>query len=61
LNNVTPNLEPIEGWNQSLATVKSYDELPVQAKHYLDVVENLTNAKISIISTGPDRTETIYR
>ncbi|MDR2907669.1 MAG: adenylosuccinate synthase [Bacteroidales bacterium] len=61
LDDVTPNLTSLQGWNQSLETAKSYDELPTQAKHYLTVVEGLTNTKISIISTGPDRTETIYR
>lgn len=61
LDDVKPNTSAFDGWNRSLAGIKSYDELPQQAKHYLECVEQYTHTKISIISTGPDRVETIYR
>ena len=47
------------GWQQSTVGAKSYDELPANAKAYLKKVEQLTGTPIDIISTGPDRTETM--
>jgi len=61
LDEVKPNTLSFEGWKQPLAAAKSYDDLPKQAKHYLDFIEQHTHTKISIVSTGPNRLETIYR
>jgi adenylosuccinate synthase len=59
LDDIKPNWTSFAGWNQSLDNVKSYNELPKQAKQYLDFVEQKTNLKIGIISTGPNRRETL--
>ncbi|MDR0437614.1 MAG: adenylosuccinate synthase [Bacteroidales bacterium] len=61
LDDIKTHLMSFEGWNHSLANVKTYEELPKQAKHYLDFVEKSTDTRISIVSTGPNRLETIYR
>jgi adenylosuccinate synthase len=47
------------GWSESTVGAKSYDELPAAARAYLDKVEEVCGTPIAIISTGPDRTETI--
>ena len=47
------------GWQQSTVGIKSYDELPQAARDYLKKIEELTGVPIDIISTGPDRAETI--
>lgn len=47
------------GWNESTAGITDYDQLPVNAKNYLKKIEELTETPIAIISTGPDREETI--
>lgn len=47
------------GWSESTAGLKSYDALPDNAKAYLDKITELTNVPIAIVSTGPDREETI--
>ncbi|MEJ2308891.1 MAG: adenylosuccinate synthase [Gammaproteobacteria bacterium] len=47
------------GWSESTVGAKSYDDLPDNAKAYLRKVEELCETPIDIISTGPDRTETI--
>ncbi len=47
------------GWSESTVGVKSYADLPAAAKDYLKKVEELTGTPIAIISTGPDRAETI--
>ncbi len=47
------------GWSESTVGARSYDDLPQAAKNYLRKVEELVEAPIDIISTGPDRDETI--
>jgi len=47
------------GWQTSTYGVKSYDELPTAAVNYLKKIEDLSGVPVDIISTGPDRTETI--
>ncbi len=54
-----PIYEEHPGWKESTAGVKSFDDLPRNAQSYLRRLEVLVGAPISIISTGPDRTETI--
>jgi adenylosuccinate synthase len=54
---------PIElpGWSESTVGIKSMDHLPQAARNYLVKVEELCETPIDIISTGPDREETIIR
>ena len=47
------------GWKASTVGIKSADELPEAARNYLDKIEALCETPIDIISTGPDREETI--
>ncbi|MFL6551704.1 MAG: adenylosuccinate synthase [Povalibacter sp.] len=54
-----PIYEEHPGWKESTFGVKSYSELPQNAQSYLKRLEALVGAPIAIISTGPDRTETI--
>ena len=54
-----PIYEEHPGWKESTAGVKTFDELPKNAQAYLRRLEVLVGAPISIISTGPDRLETI--
>ena len=54
-----PVYETMKGWSQSTFGVKSYDALPEEAKLYLSRISEICEAPIAIISTGPDREETI--
>ena len=54
-----PEFIEMPGWQQSTVGIKSYDELPQAAQEYLKKIEALTGTPIDIISTGPDRAETI--
>jgi len=54
-----PVYEEMPGWSESTNDAKTYDELPANAKAYLKRIEELTKTPIDIISTGPDRDETI--
>ncbi len=54
-----PIYEECPGWKESTVGVKSFDKLPKNAQAYLRRLESLVDAPIAIISTGPDREETI--
>ena len=54
-----PIYEEFAGWKESTVGVKSFDDLPKNAQSYLRRLEVLVGAPIAIISTGPDRIETI--
>ena len=47
------------GWQGSNVGLKSYDELPENARSYLKRIEEVTSIPVDIISTGPERSETI--
>ncbi|ADW18124.1 Adenylosuccinate synthetase [Desulfobulbus propionicus DSM 2032] len=54
-----PVYEEVDGWTTELTGVRSYDDLPPQAKGYLKRLEDLTGVAPAIISVGPDREETL--
>ena len=54
-----PIYEEFAGWKQSTVGIKAFDDLPANAQTYMKRLEALVGAPISIISTGPDRVETI--
>lgn len=54
-----PEYIEMPGWQQSTVDCKSYDDLPQAARDYLKKIEELTGIPVDIISTGPDRAETI--
>jgi len=49
------------GWQDSTVGLKSWDELPQAAINYLQKIEEICQVPIDIVSTGPDRAETIVR
>jgi adenylosuccinate synthase len=56
---ITPIYETLPGWQESTLGVKHLDDLPENARRYIRKVEEAVGASIDIISTGPDRGETI--
>ena len=56
---VEPIYEQMPGWTESTVGVKMLEELPANARAYISRLEELVEAPIDIISTGPDRNETI--
>jgi Adenylosuccinate synthetase (EC 6.3.4.4) len=49
------------GWSESTVGVKRLDDLPVNARRYLETIEQLSGLPIDLISTGPERMETLIR
>ena len=56
---VTPKYETLQGWSESTVGITNYDDLPENAKIYIKRIEELIGCPVDIISTGPDREETI--
>ncbi|MDN5843736.1 MAG: adenylosuccinate synthase [Alcaligenaceae bacterium] len=54
-----PVLEEMAGWNESTVGVTEYDKLPVNARRYLERIAEVCDVPIDMVSTGPDRLETI--
>ena len=54
-----PIYEEFDGWDESIADARSYEEIPETAKIYLKKIEEYTGARISIVSVGPKRDQTI--
>ncbi len=54
-----PVYETLEGWSDSTVGVTQYDKLPVNARLYLQRIEQVTGVPIAMISTSPDRDHTI--
>lgn len=57
---VTPILEQHDGWNADLNR-PNFDALPEKFKNYVAFIEQQTGVKVSIVSTGADRLQTLFR
>jgi adenylosuccinate synthase len=54
-----PVYEEMPGWTESTVGAKSMDELPAAARAYIKRIEELVGVPVDMVSTGPDREETI--
>ena len=61
LDDCEPVYKIFDGWESSTIGTTSYDQLPSNACHYLEWIEDELNISIDIISTGPDREQTIIK
>ena len=60
-NDYQPEYRTFKGWQSSTVGITSFDDLPVEAKDYVRFIEDETETRAAIISTGPRREETILR
>jgi adenylosuccinate synthase len=61
LYNYEPIYEELEGWDEDLTQVRSYDELPANAKKYIEFIENYLGINVYLVSVGPERSQNIIR
>ena len=61
LYNYEPIYEELEGWDEDLTKVRSYDELPVNAKKYIEFIEKHLGINVYLVSVGPERSQNIIR
>ena len=59
LDQCQPEYMSIPGWNQKTAGIQEFCRLPQLARDYIQRLSDLVHAEISVVSTGPDRRETI--
>ena len=52
--------QKLKGWRTSTQGITKFEQLPTQAREYLAFVERETGARVGIVSTGPDRDQTIF-
>ncbi len=60
LEDVKPIYKSFKGWDSTVG-VREFDKLPKEAKDYISALEELVDTKIGIVSTSPDRKDTIIR
>jgi adenylosuccinate synthase len=58
-NTLEPVYEELPGWKESTVGARSFEQLPVNARNYIKCIEETIEAPVDVISTGPDRDETI--
>jgi adenylosuccinate synthase len=59
LARATPVLRSMPGWKADLTGIRKLEDLPAEARDYLDVVAELVGFPVDIVSVGPDREQTI--
>lgn len=59
IDSVVPQYKTMAGWQQSLEECNNYGDLPPEAKKYLSFIQDYLGLKLTILSKGPDRTETV--
>jgi adenylosuccinate synthase len=58
---IAPVYKEFKGWKQPLSLETEYENLPQAFKEYIDFIETETQLPVSIVSTGPNRNQTIIR
>ncbi len=61
LYNCTPVYETLPGWTTDISDVREYDDLPKEARAYIEFIEDRVGVPISWISVGPERHQLITR
>lgn len=54
-----PNYITVQGWDEDITKITSFDELPQNCQNYLKTIENILKTKVTIVSVGPDRKQTV--
>jgi adenylosuccinate synthase len=61
LHHAIPVYEDLPGWWEDLSECRTFDDLPPNARHYVQRLEEISGARISAIGVGPRRDQTIVR
>ena len=59
LNTAEPVYEILDGWTEDITSVKKFDDLPENAKKYINAIEDFIEVPITFISVGPERSQNI--
>ncbi len=58
---IKPVYKTLKGWNCSLDNIRTFDNLPQELLAYIDYIEEAVGVPITLVSTGPDRKQTITK
>lgn len=61
ISRAKPVYKEFSGWKLTTSQIRSYNELPKQAKDYIKAIEELSQARVDIISVGSKREETLFK
>jgi adenylosuccinate synthase len=61
LHDFEPVYEKLPGWQEDITSVRQWNELPRNARSYIQHIEDLVGIKIRLISVGPERDQVIER
>lgn len=61
LNSYEPIYKELEGWSEDISKLKYYEELPVNAKKYIEFIEEYLGIPVYLVSVGPERNQNIIR
>ena len=60
-HHAVPIYEYLPGWWEDISECRTFDELPANARAYVETVEAMSGSRISVIGVGPSRAATIVR
>ncbi|MBI5236899.1 MAG: adenylosuccinate synthase [Deltaproteobacteria bacterium] len=61
LERLVPRYREVKGWDEPLDLCRSYDDLPKNARDYVETIEHLTGVPVTLISVGPSREQSILQ
>ena len=61
LYNCRPVYEDLPGWGEDISAVRKFDDLPKEARQYVEYVEDIASVPVRIVSVGPGRSATLRR
>jgi adenylosuccinate lyase len=61
LRECRPVYEYLDGWDEDISDIKSYDKLPENVRKYVEFIEKETGTPVVMVSTGPNKNQTIIR
>ena len=61
LERAEPVYEVLPGWREDISGARSMDDLPAAAVAYVEAIEEIAGVPVTIVSVGPERTQTILR
>jgi adenylosuccinate synthase len=57
---IEPNYKELAGWETSLSNINSFDKFPPALRDYIAFIESHTGKQINLVSTGPERDESVF-
>ena len=61
LSDCEPVYETFDGWDEDVSSVRSYDDLPANAKKYIEFIESTLGVKVAMVGVGPSRDQNLIR